>query len=126
MSRLQQTNNGVIENTISKQLEPWVNNPPAYETMIETYKKQGRLKAAIVRLKREIQRIEDQVSVDIDKPRSNEAKKAKLEATAEEKDKLSELEAELEIVDTDVKILEFQKTMFNAANYRMRLQEQYT
>lgn len=125
MSRLQQTNNGVIDNTINKQLEPWINNPPAYEDMVDTYKELGRTKAAIIKQKREIQRIEDQVSIDIDKPRSNEAKKAKLEATSVERDVLAELEARLEIIDADVKILEFKKTMFNAANFRMRLQEQY-
>jgi hypothetical protein len=123
MSRLQ--NNGEVENTLHRKLEPWVNNPPDYETMIETYKQYGRIKSDIRYKKREIERVEELIIVDIDKPRSNEAKKAKLSATSELKDELTTLEANLEIIESEVKALEFMKTMFNAANYRTRLSEQY-
>jgi seryl-tRNA synthetase len=114
------------DDILRKKLEPWINNPPEYSTMIETYKALGRIKAAIARKKREIERAEELVTVEIDKPRSNEAKKAKLSATADLKDELSELEAELEVIDAEVKALEFMKVMFNASNYRTRLAEQYT
>jgi hypothetical protein len=126
MSRLQ--NNGaenVVESTLQQRLEPWVNNPPDYTVMVETYKSQGRLKAKIRLIKREIERTEDDISVEVDKPRSNEAKKQKLAATSHLRDELADLEAELELVESDVKALEFMKTMFNAANYRTRLSEQY-
>lgn len=125
-SRLQ--NNGIgseVDNVLQRKLEPWINNPPEYETMIETYKRLGRLKSDIRLIKRDIERVEDSISVDVDKPRSNEAKKRKLSATNDLRDRLAELEAELELVDAEVKALEFMKTMFNASNYRTRLAEQY-
>ena len=125
MSRLNGTANTPDE-VLRRKLEPWINNPPEYETMIETYKSLGRIKAAIARKKREIERAEELVTVEVDRPRSNEAKKAKLSATSELKDELSELEAELEVIDAEVKALEFMKVMFNASNYRTRLAEQYT
>lgn len=125
-SRLQNPVSETVETALAKKLEPWINNPPEYITMINTYKAHGRLKAHIRLKKRDIERAEELVTAEIDKPRSNEAKKAKLEATATLKDELAELEAELEIVDAEVKALEFMKTMFNASNYRTRLAEQYT
>jgi len=127
MSRLQQ-NNGVhdtIENALHRKLEPWINNPPEYTIMVETYKAYGRCKADIRYKKREIERVEDEITSEIEKPRSNEAKKAKLSATSELKDQLTTLEANLEILEAEVKALEFMKSMFSSSNYRMRLQEQY-
>ena len=117
--------NSSVESLLHRKLEPWVNNPPEYQTMIDRYKDHGRIKARIVTLKREIEKVEEAISAEIDKPRSNEAKKAKITATSGLKDSLAELEAELEIVDAEIKALEFMKTMFNAANYRMRLADQY-
>lgn len=106
---------------LQAKLEPWVNNPPDYIEMTTAYKAQGRLNSAIKLKHREIVRAEDEVTVDQDRPRSNEAKKAKLAATSTLKDELAQLEADLAIVDSEIKALEFMKVMFNAANYRTRL-----
>lgn len=125
-SRLQSPVSETVESALHKKLEPWINNPPEYETMIKTYKRQGILKAYIRRKKRDIERQEDTITVMDLKPRSNEAKKAKLDATTSLKDDLADLEAELEVIESEVKALEFMKTMFNASNYRTRLAEQYT
>lgn len=132
MSRIQSNynirSNGVVpsvENTLSQKLEPWVNNPPDYKMMVETYKQYGRLKATITRKKREIERAEEQVTIEVDRPRSNEAKVAKLNATSTLKDELTEIEAELAECEADVKALEFMKSMFASSNFRMHLQEQY-
>lgn len=107
--------------TIAKKLEPWINNPPDYYEMIEAYKEMGRINAAIKRKQREISRAEENVTAEIDRPRSNDAKKAKLAATVTLKDELADLEADFAIVEAQVKALEFMKVMFNASNYRTRL-----
>jgi len=125
-SRLQNPISETVETALHRKLEVWINNPPEYDVMIETYKQHGRLKAKIRLIKREIERIEENITVLIDKPRSNEAKKAKLDATVSLKDALADSEAELELVDSEIKALEFMKVMFNASNYRTRLAEQYT
>lgn len=107
--------------TIAKKLEPWINNPPDYYEVIEAYKEMGRINAAIKRKQREISRAEENVTAEIDRPRSNDAKKAKLAATVTLKDELADLEADFAIVEAQVKALEFMKVMFNASNYRTRL-----
>lgn len=116
MSRLNGT-----ENPITSKLEPWLNNIPDYEDMQIMYRSYGKTKAAITRIKRQIQKKEDLVAIDSDKPRSNEAKKAKINATSEMLDTLTELEAELCELEAEIKILEFVKTMFNGATYRQRM-----
>jgi hypothetical protein len=123
MSRLQKTNDMSITDMLLQKLEPWVNNPPNYYEMKESYDAYGKLRAAIKRKEREIARAEESVTIDNDKPRSNEAKKAKLNATATLKDELAELEAELAIVESEVKALEFLKTMFQAATYRTKMMD---
>lgn len=119
MSRLQPKNDSIAD-TLLEKLEPWANNPPDYEEMNTTYREYGRLRAAIKRKERQISRAEESVTIDNDKPRSNDAKKAKLNATASLKDELSELEAEYAIVEAEVKALEFLKTMFQAATFRVK------
>lgn len=128
MSRLQNNmpQEETVDSVLARKLEPWINNPPEYDTMIETYKRQGRLKALIVRKKREIDRTIEELSRTHDfKPRSNDAKLIKDNSTSHLRDDLADLEAELEVVESTVKALEFMKTMFNASNYRTRLSEQY-
>lgn len=122
MSRLRDDN---VESLLQQKLEPWMNNPPSYDEMIATYKKYGKINAAIKRKQREISKAEEHITSEIDRPRSNDARKAKLIATATMKDELAELEAELAEVESEVKALEFMRSMFNAANYRTRLAEQY-
>ena len=122
MSRLRED---TVESVLQQKLEPWINNPPDYYEMITTYKKYGKINAAIKRKQREISRIEEQITSEIDRPRSNDARKAKLNATATLKDELTELEAQLAEIESEVKALEYMKVMFNASNYRTRLAEQY-
>lgn len=128
MSRIQNNTPqaNTVESELAKKLEPWINNPPEYDLMIETYKSLGRIKAAIRRKKRQIEYAEEEVMRQVDRPRSNDARLMKNNSTSHLKDELAELEAELEIIDAEVKALEFMKTMFNASNYRTRLAEQYT
>lgn len=123
MSRLQTMNDDSPDSILLKKLDPWANNPPSYYEMKEAYDSYGKLKAAIKRKERDISRAEESVTAEIDRPRSNEAKKAKLIATATMKDDLAELEAEFAIVESEVKALEFLKTMFQAATYRTKMME---
>ncbi len=120
MSRLQNNGDVSLADALLKKLEPWANNPPDYHEMKRLYDEYGKLKAAIKRKEREITRIEESITAEIDKPRSNEAKQKKLKATADLKDDLAELEAEFAIIESEVKALEFLKTMFQAATFRVK------
>jgi len=106
---------------LQKSLDPWLSNVPDYYDVQTMFRKQGKLKSEIRKLQREIDRKEDTITVDMDKPRSNDTRKAKLSATSSLKDNLAALESELAIVDSEVKLLELQIKMFNAANYRMKV-----
>jgi len=108
-------------NQLQSKLEPWVNNPPDYTEMKSAYLTQGRYKSAIRLKKREVEKAEDLITGEQERPRSNDAKKAKLLATSTLKDELARLEADLEVIESEIKALEFMKVMFNAANYRTRL-----
>jgi len=114
-----------VSDALHKSLDPWLNSIPDLYDVTESYKEQGRLKAAITRKKRDISRAENIIIVEQDKPRSNEAKKAKLNATSLLEDELSELEAELAVIDAHVKTLEFMKGMLQAATYRAKMSMEY-
>lgn len=99
----------------------WIDNAPDFYDMQATYTAYGKQKATIRKLQRTIDRIEDEIAIEQDKPRSNDAKKAKLTATSSLKDTLAELEADLYILESKVKMLEYQRSMFNAATFRHRM-----
>ena len=63
------------------------------------------------------------MTCDIDKPRSNDARIARIKSTASLRDKLAELEADFAIIESKLKLIEIQKTMFNAANFRTRIEQ---
>ncbi len=109
---------------IFDKLDPWLRNPPDYYETKQAYMKLGQCKALIKRKEREISRAEELITAEIDRPRSNEAKVAKLKATATMKDELAELEAEFAVVESEVKALEFMKSMFSSAMYRMKMQNE--
>lgn len=119
MSRLQ--SNSANQVLVSR-LNPWLNGGiPDYYDVQKAYKELGRLQAAVKRKQREITRAEETVVSEQDKPRSNDARRAKLSATSALKDQLSELEADLAIVETEVKALDFARSMFSSAVYRTKL-----
>lgn len=109
-----------IVETITRTLEPWLNNAPSFDDVNQAYKQQGRLTAQIRRKQREIEQIEEAVLFEVDKPRSNAARITKLQKTSQCKDELAELEAQLAEVTADVKILEFRVRMFQSANFRIK------
>jgi DNA-binding transcriptional regulator GbsR (MarR family) len=119
MSRLQSNS---ADNVIAQRLNPWLNGGiPDYYDVQKAYKELGRLQAAVKRKQREISRAEETITAEQDKPRSNDARKAKLHATTALKDELSELEADLAVIEAEVKALEFTRGMFSSAVYRTKL-----
>lgn len=109
-----------IGDQINAKIDPWLRNPPDYTEVSETYKKRGLLKARKERLLREISRLEDDVVLESDNPRSNTTRIAKLQATKPLRDELAEITAEIEINDSDVKLLEYRRDMFKVANYQLK------
>ncbi len=109
-----------IADTIAHKLDPWLRNPPDFDDVNSAYKRRGLLKAEKERLQRQINRVEDGVVLETDKPRSNTTRIAKLEATKELRDQLAELSAQIEIADNDVKLLEFRLGMYKVASYQQK------
>jgi hypothetical protein len=109
-----------ISDALHRKLDPWLSNPPDYDDVSQTYKKRGLLNARRARLVREISRAEDDVVIDSSNPRSNSTRLMKLEATKQLRDELAELEAEIQINDSDVKLLEYRRDMYKVANYQLR------
>ncbi len=107
--------------TLEERLDPWLKNPPDYYDVTESYRVKGLLESSIKLKEREIARAEELVTIDQDRPRSNEAKKAKLEATSKLKDELAELQSQHAIIDSEVKALEFRLKMFSAATYSTKV-----
>jgi hypothetical protein len=99
----------------------WLENPPDYYDMTATYQRLGELRAKVIKLKREIERIEEQVSIEAERPRSNEARSRRLQATSVLKDSLSDFEAEAAIQETLVKSLEYRKSMYASIAYTTKL-----
>lgn len=105
---------------IRRKLSRWLDNPPDYDAVKSAYVALGIVRSDIRMVLRDIEKKEDAVVVDSDKPRSNDTRKAKLAATEELKDKLATLEANEKELDTHVKWLEYQKQMYNAASFQSR------
>jgi hypothetical protein len=99
----------------------WIENVPDYHDMTECYAMLGKLKAEHILLKREIERVEEQVSIEADKPRSNEARAKRLQATVLLKDKLADSEANLVQWEMHAKSLEYKKSMFASAAYTTKI-----
>lgn len=104
----------------------WIENVPDYYDMTEAYKSLGELRAQIIRLKREIERVEEQVSIEAERPRSNEARSRRLQATSVLKDSLADIEAKTAVQETVVKSLEYRKSMFSSAAYTAKLRLEVT
>jgi chromosome segregation ATPase len=109
----------MVIDPVQAKLNDWLGKVPDYYEVVEAYENYGELKAQIVLVKRQIGKALE--SLDIEKPRSNEAKKKKDKATAELNDTLADLEARLARVEAQVKRLEYIKTMFNAASYATKI-----
>jgi hypothetical protein len=107
-------------------IHEWIDNVPDYYDMTKAYETLGELRAQIIRLKREIERVEEQVSIEAERPRSNEARSRRLQATSILKDSLADIEAKTAIQETLVKSLEYRKSMFSSAAYTAKLRLEVT
>jgi hypothetical protein len=79
---------------MNENVKQWILQLPDYYKTKETFERLAELDAQIILLKREIEKAEDLIVLGDDKPRSNEARKAKILATSDMKDHLAQLEAE--------------------------------
>jgi len=107
---------------LKKHLDPWLNKIPDFFDVSNAYELVGKLKAQEIRKKRDIADAEDAITIEMDRPRSNETKKAKLQATNALRGDLLEIQAQLAEAEMQLKLLEYRKTMFTSAIYRMKLQ----
>lgn len=112
-----------ITTAIFKKLDKWINDPPDYDDVEKAYKMRGRLQSTKIALVRDIEAAEDEIVSDEDnKPRSNATRIKKLEATKNLRNKLAEVECQMAENDALCKWLEFRKSMFSAAVFRVKIQ----
>jgi hypothetical protein len=102
-------------------LETWVQNCPDYYEVTQAYKGFGRLKQLIILKERDIERIEQQIAVEEDKPRSNVARSRKISETSTLLDELAELKAQFAEHEAYVKSLEYAKSMFASSAYTIKM-----
>ena len=102
-------------------LETWVQNCPDYYEVTQAYKGFGRLKQLIILTERDIERIEQQIAVEEDKPRSNVARSRKISETSTLLDELAELKAQFAEHEAYVKSLEYAKSMFASSAYTIKM-----
>jgi hypothetical protein len=107
-------------------LTEWLENVPDYYDMTKAYEKLGTLKSQVIYIKRDIERAEELVSIENDKPRSNEARSRKLQATSVLKDNLAQVEGNLAIQEALVKSFEYRKSMFASAAYTAKIRLEVT
>lgn len=103
-----------------ERLNPWIKNPPDYTDVSEAYKKRGQLLSKRSKLIRQIDYIEDSIVLESDKPRSTETRVAKLTATKDLRDQLADLDADIAIIDNQIKLYEYHKDMYKVANYQLK------
>src|SRR5688572_65546 len=110
----------MIDDPVMKILREWLTNPPDFWDVNNVYDTLGDLKKRARLLRRRINATEDEIDIEVDKPRSNEVKKRKLEATRAMADELAEVEANIEYGEMQAKKLEFAKTMFQSSGYILK------
>ena len=112
-----------ITQAVLKKLDPWLNNVPDFDDVKQAYQSRGKLQSERTATLRNIESIEEEILTDEkNKPRSNETRIRKLKATQELRDYLTDIEMQLATVENECKLLEFRKSMFSAACYRMKIQ----
>lgn len=105
---------------MNAKIDPWLRNPPDFEEVSRAYQQRGLLKSKRARLLRKIDNAEDSAIIENGNPRSNATRFAKLSATKQLRDELAELDAEIELNDSQVKLLEFRRDMYKVANYQLK------
>lgn len=105
---------------IVERLNGWLNNPPDFYDVTAVYDNLANLKKKARLLRGDIKRIENEISKTVDKPRSNEAKLAKLEATEQIEEHLTIIEADIEYYEMKAKKLEYMRSMFASSTYALK------
>lgn len=111
-----------ISAALFKKLTPWLYDIVDFHDVEQAYKLKGQLEAREITLKHEIDRVEKETVLEHGQPRSNEARKLKLGASKELRDQLTQIEADLKIVENQCKWMEFRRDMLKSAIYRTKVQ----
>jgi hypothetical protein len=112
-----------VKDAVFKKLDKWLQNPPDYHDVAEAYSQRGKLQSEKVAIVRTIESVEDEIlSDENNKPRSNETRIKKLAATKNQRDYLAHIEQQIAENDALCKWLEFKKSMFSSAMYRVKMQ----
>lgn len=112
-----------LKDAVINKLDKWINNFPDYDDVEKAYKQRGILQGRKVAILRDIENIEDEILSDEEnKPRSNSTRIKKLEATKGHRDTLAAVEQLIAENDALCKWLEFKKSMFSSAMYRVKMQ----
>jgi hypothetical protein len=111
---------------IIEKINNWLSNPPDYYDVATVYDELAVLKRDVVLLRRQIKKAEEEIAQGVEKPRSNEAKIAKIQATRELLDTLASLESRIEFLEMNAKKLEYQKAMFSSSSYALKVRLEIT
>lgn len=104
---------------VQERINQWLGEIPDYYHVVDSYDTLGKIKEEIILLKRTIAR--EIENLDLEKPRSNEAKKRKEEATSHLYDQLAALESQAAALEQRIKKLEYIKSMFSSCTYAARI-----
>ena|SRR5688500_4193573 len=100
-------------------LNQWLDSPDRF-TMEDTYDKIGKLERAIKLLQKDMRKAENAAIDEIDKPRSNEAKKIRNKIVDPFLDQIADIEAELCILNAERRKLEYRRDMYKQAGWHYK------
>lgn len=111
-----------MQNAFDRKLDTWLQNIPDYSTVSEAYHVNAEIKSRMAKIRREIEKTDEDAIKDL-KPRSNEARITRQQATRALRDELSQLEQALCESENEIRLLEYQKGMFSSATYVKRMKD---
>lgn len=114
------------DDIIVERINGWLNNPPDFFDVSAVYDTLADLKRKARTLRGDIKRIENEVAKTVDKPRSNEARIAKVEATEQLEETLTLVEADIEYYEMKAKKLEYMRSMFASSSYALKARLEIT
>lgn len=114
------------DDLIIERINKWLDNPPDFYDVTAVYDTLADLKRQARLLRGDIKRIENEVAQTIDKPRSNEAKLAKIQATEQLEETLTVVEADIEYYEMKAKKLEYARSMFASSTYALKARIEIT
>lgn len=108
------------DDILVERLHTWITESPDYYDVAEVYDRLADLKKQARLLRRDINATETEIDIEVDKPRSTEVKKRKLDATAALVETLAVIEADIEWYEMKAKKYEYMRGMFQSAGYVLK------